>query len=213
MSTKGAAVAVEEEHKKSLRRSWKTSGPVAKLTCVFSGIAAASTLVYALLAGWQLSVLGGQLGEMRRAGIFAQGSFRVSQRPYLLPETVSFDVSPQPSKEIGLTVMIKNSGRTPALDVSVAMKMFDAQGKAVTGRNTVLPGNVIASDHTAAEHYLVTFTEDLSLFNQTRQALTLKGVITYSDIFKQSHQTTFCAYYDGIEKIFKTCPDGNDLDR
>jgi hypothetical protein len=39
-----------EEHKKSLKRSWKSSGPVAKLTVVFAGIAAMSTTVYAIFS-------------------------------------------------------------------------------------------------------------------------------------------------------------------
>ena len=202
----------ETEEKKSLKRSWKTSGPVAKLTCVFSGIAAVSTFVYALFAIPQLIVLGGQLREMQNAGAFARDSFHVAQRPYLLPESLTFDNQPEPSKETGVTVTVKNSGRTPALDVSVSMEVFDALGKNIPGKNTVLPGTVIASDHGAAEHYLITFSPDLSVFNQSRHALALNGVITYTDIFKQAHRSTFCGYYDAIEKVFKFWSTGNSVD-
>ena len=55
----------DHEHKKSLRRSWRTSGPVAKLTAVFSGIAAAATLVYAIAAIAQLIVMSRQLTEIK----------------------------------------------------------------------------------------------------------------------------------------------------
>src|SRR6266566_9546589 len=55
-----------DEHKKSLKRSWKSSGPVAKLTVVFAGIAALSTTIYAIVAGGQLLVMRGQLGEIVR---------------------------------------------------------------------------------------------------------------------------------------------------
>jgi hypothetical protein len=54
-----------DEHKKSLKRSWKSSGPVAKLTVVFAGIAALSTTIYAIVAGGQLLVMRGQLHEIR----------------------------------------------------------------------------------------------------------------------------------------------------
>src|SRR6266481_4525832 len=53
-----------DEHKKSLKRSWKSSGPVAKLTVVFAGIAALSTNIYAIVTGGQLSVMRGQLHEI-----------------------------------------------------------------------------------------------------------------------------------------------------
>src|SRR5689334_4437622 len=57
-----------DEHKKSLKRSWKSSGPVAKLTVVFAGIAALSTTIYALVAGGQLLVMKWQLEQMQGSG-------------------------------------------------------------------------------------------------------------------------------------------------
>jgi hypothetical protein len=44
----------DSDHKKSFRRSWRSSGPVAKLTVVCAGIVALATVLYAGFAGWQL---------------------------------------------------------------------------------------------------------------------------------------------------------------
>ena len=55
------------EHKKSLRRSWRTSGPVAKLTVVFSGIAAGATVIYAIVAIGQFVVMNRQLTEIKNS--------------------------------------------------------------------------------------------------------------------------------------------------
>jgi len=54
----------EQPRKKSFKRSWTSSGPVAKLTVIFAGVAAAATLVYAGIAWYQLHVMGGQLTQM-----------------------------------------------------------------------------------------------------------------------------------------------------
>lgn len=62
------ADSTEQEHKKSWRRSWRTSGPVAKLTVVFSGIAAGATVIYAIAAIFQFIAMSGQLTEIKKGG-------------------------------------------------------------------------------------------------------------------------------------------------
>ncbi len=57
--------------KKSLRRSWAASGPVAKLTAVFAGVAAVATVIYTAAAVRQLIVMSGQLSELKRSGASA----------------------------------------------------------------------------------------------------------------------------------------------
>jgi len=54
-----------QEHGKSLKRSWKASGPVAKLTCIFAGVAALSTTVYAIFGILQWSVMSNTLALER----------------------------------------------------------------------------------------------------------------------------------------------------
>lgn len=44
----------DPDHKKSFRRRWRSSGPVAKLTLICTGIVAIATVTYAVFAGWQL---------------------------------------------------------------------------------------------------------------------------------------------------------------
>jgi hypothetical protein len=44
----------ETERKKSLRRSWRSSSPITKLTVIFTGVIAVATVLYCLFSGWQL---------------------------------------------------------------------------------------------------------------------------------------------------------------
>ncbi len=44
----------DEEHRKSLRRSWRSASPITKLEVVFAGVIAACTFLYCLFAGWTL---------------------------------------------------------------------------------------------------------------------------------------------------------------
>ncbi len=126
-----------DEHKKSLKRSWKSSGPVAKLTVVFAGIAALSTTIYAIVAGGQLSVMRGQLHEIIRQYPEVQKSadaaksaadtadatlktqqkfFEIDQRPYLVGQTPAFSGPPLAANtSIHVNFTFKNIGRTPAL--------------------------------------------------------------------------------------------------
>jgi hypothetical protein len=123
-----------EEHEKSLKRSWKSSGPVAKLTVVFAGIAALSTSIYAIVACGQLWVMHGQLDEMtttRRPWVGLSGELKMTRPP-------NFQVSgtPGPSPileklkerypnvdkpivqvEVWVTWAIQNYGASPARHV------------------------------------------------------------------------------------------------
>jgi len=96
---------------KSLKRSWKSSGPVAKLTVVFAGIAALSTCVYAIFSAGQWGVMSGQLKVMQQ-----------EQRPEII--ITKFDImdyqtgKPSEEFEVGkpleVNVRFKNVGRTSA---------------------------------------------------------------------------------------------------
>ena len=50
MSERDATV----DHKKSLRRSWRSASPVTKLTVIFTGVIAVATVMYCGFSGWQL---------------------------------------------------------------------------------------------------------------------------------------------------------------
>src|SRR5580692_10684934 len=64
--SKHEANRADPEHQKSLRRSWRTSGPVAKLSAVFSGVAAGATAIYAIAAIFQFIAMSGQLAEIKK---------------------------------------------------------------------------------------------------------------------------------------------------
>src|SRR5271166_2186106 len=44
----------DDEHGKSLRRSWRSASPITKLEVVFAGVIAICTFLYCLFAGWTL---------------------------------------------------------------------------------------------------------------------------------------------------------------
>jgi hypothetical protein len=128
----------ETERKKSLRRSWKSSGPVAKLTVVFAGIAAAASLTYAFTSIWQLSVMSGQLTQMKlsgeqteRAVILNMGQLAIanrsaetakqaldaSSRAWIAPANAYFTSELSKNVPLSFEVQYRNTGRSPALDV------------------------------------------------------------------------------------------------
>jgi hypothetical protein len=108
-----------EDHKKSLKRSWKSSGPVARLTVVFAGIAALSTAVYALFAGGQLVVMQWQFKAIGDTNGINREALQTVQRAYMVvesqPHFVEVEKDPK-SREITkyrFQMIMENLGNTP----------------------------------------------------------------------------------------------------
>lgn len=122
----------QQEHKKSLRRSWRTSGPVAKVTAVFSGVAACATAVYAIFAILQWIAISDQLGEMQQQRTVSERQFEASQRPWIVVKSVSallfkwqpyrgaFTLNVQPK------MTFTNLGNYPADHLRISQKLFFA---------------------------------------------------------------------------------------
>jgi hypothetical protein len=91
-----------EEHKKSWRRSWRTSGPVAKLTVVFAGLGAASTTIYAIFAIAQWIVMSDTLKL---------------ERPWLGADQERMDISDSTKRVAYAWIRMKNGGRSPAVNM------------------------------------------------------------------------------------------------
>lgn len=136
-----------DDQPKSLRRSWKSSGPVAKLTVVFAGIAALSTCVYAIFSAGQWWVMSGQLKVMQQ-----------QQRPEII--VTKFDIAdyqtskPSEEFEVGkpleVNVRFKNVGRTSATMLHIHNHLlFGTNGIAqlrseADGEDP--PGNILGPD-------------------------------------------------------------------
>jgi len=136
-------------------------------------------------------------------------AFKSEQRAYVTPKSVAFDTEPRPGQAIGLSLMLNNSGRTPAWKCTFDTDM-EMNGKKLLAISSHETGGVIASQEIAQKHYIIHFAQDVGDLGTGN--LTLKGRIEYHDIFKDCHVTTFCAVYEGKKKVFKFCSFGNDLD-
>jgi hypothetical protein len=107
----------DKEHKKSLRRSWKSSGPVAKLTVVFAGIAACATLLYVIIAACTLAVIQSGSADTR---ILAQAAsdqskvFWYGQHAWVWVKMLDkFNI--QVGKPISAAIEVFNYGKEPTL--------------------------------------------------------------------------------------------------
>jgi hypothetical protein len=150
-------------------------------------------------------------GTSRDSLQFVKDSFRISERPYVTVSSFTFDAPLEPDKEIGLSIIADNSGHTPALKVAFSGAAY-IDGKMVEGKFMNLKGeSVIPSQHPTKAHYTLSF----SLTDLDRVAFStafkIDGTIRYTDIFNEWHSTTYCAVYDGKQKLFKFCPSGNDV--
>jgi len=102
----------ESDQQRSLRRSWKSSGPVAKLTAVFAGVAALATVVYAFASVWQLI-------ELTKSNHISRDALESVQRAFVTFKEINREVSnellPPYDKIWGISANWQNSGTTPAI--------------------------------------------------------------------------------------------------
>jgi hypothetical protein len=118
----------EPDKKRSLRRSWKASGPVAKWTVIFAGMAALATLTYAAIAGWQLFIMGRQLTALIESNEINRDALYSVQRAFItttkmsteVPTYTNLDGSGKPTKLLEFTAHWQNEGNTPAIGVVTA---------------------------------------------------------------------------------------------
>jgi hypothetical protein len=184
-------------------------------------------------------IYGAQLSEMQKATVaatdaakaardsvtLASENTRRDQRPWLTLTTVNL-VKPLTATEPPLVaVTIENSGRTPALDVTVHARVFarsdfaeehlmtEAEGK-VRSRAIIGPGTTTGSlfgggTKTLGEEHVAAIAADKS-------RLYISGFVKYRDVFDCWHQTTFCFWISGnvtLERLMMVpCDIGNTAD-
>jgi hypothetical protein len=224
----------DDDQKKSLRRSWKSSGPVAKLTVVFAGIAAAATVTYAIIAGWQLCVMSGQLDQMRQS--LAQNQFANTRelRPYVHANKFDLVGELKEGQKFQGRIEITNSGRTPALKLEgcadIAIK--PNSDPMTDDFPCPAPNNPGARLQPTGEHSIfalgsgIPFTlmspgtsispmdKLLPILSTGGLRLYLYGDISYSDLVAPEvvHRTTFCGRYNVATRSFDVCEKHNRMD-
>jgi hypothetical protein len=182
-------------------------------------------LATAVAAGVGLAtyfVLGGQLAEMKTQR-------RLDQRAWIGVEAMDPIPSiPTIGSKFEVAIRIRNSGKTPARNlISVGrddtMRISDAPPFSYDGiekdnAGTIAP-NAIATipikpmrDNTTGKEYIFSMSNiSLLLLQQTR--IYVSGLITYDDIFRRPHWTTYCAWLSvPFNGQFNRCETHNDTD-
>ncbi len=215
------AINDEQEQKKSLRRSWKSSGPIAKLGVVFAGIAAVATVIYALITGSQLFVMSRQLTALTESNRINREALVSVQRAFITYQQVVPERSregPQGKHYWAVAPLIENVGTTPAVSVihfwGLDYLPNEPDEKTFKGDHTKFQAITVGSKatqpltpYTKYESFL--FGNDLGddLGNFTKWAtpnkwqLFIWGWVGYRDVFSSTkpHITEFCGKLMSID--------------
>jgi hypothetical protein len=182
-----------EDQKKSLRRSWKSSGPVARTAVVFAGVAAAATCLYAGVAIWQLRVMSGQLDEMRR-----------DRRPWITAKDARVTLM-EVDKPIQGEMTLTNSGRSPALEVRVLGTIYVTNNlvEDIPEMDPIADGDITdgivgpnMEIHLAVHTKVSVNAQELQLAKQPNTRFYFYGNLMYRDSSQSKllHRSQFCYY-------------------
>ena len=202
-----------------------------KWTIWLTGAIAFFGLCSAAVAGLQWTVMQGQLNEMKAGTVLSQQSsqaasdavrlsqdaakdneryFRIQNRPYVTVDVLEQVTALQPG-ESRIKLTAHNSGRTPALRLKILSHVFIG-GKMLPLNSVHRSESIIASDKEAANGYTLALSESDVKLVMSGTEFVVKGTIKYTDIFKQWHDTTFCARYFLRDNLYKYCETGNDVE-
>lgn len=151
----------------------------------------------------------------KQALTFSNKSLHISQRPYVTIEDGRFDPPLEQSHDpANVSLRFRNSGRSPALDVitnSIRASIDGQEAPELPPSDNA--ESIIPSDGNMMTSFLLWLRKpgDFDGIIAGTKRLSFRGTLTYVDIFKGRHKTTFCAVYDAKRKIFKFCP-GNEVE-
>jgi hypothetical protein len=123
-----------------------------------------------------------------------------------------------PSDPVVITMSVFNSGKTPAIDVTVATHPCSSSkpcgsGLTVKGESPrgMIPPEENGFTVKSAPLYL---TSSLSEYKNGKNFIYIESLIGYKDSFGESHWTTVCRYHQYGRPLieFDLCPKGNDMD-
>ena len=154
---------------------------------------------------------------------------RLEQRAWISVLSVQ-NIKPQNDKPLNIPVTIKNTGKTPALDVtalacaSVVKKnvkptfSYNKILDPIQSRMIILPNdektteiNIEDSQRISADGKLT--KEAIDYLNSGKETIYIYGKITYKDIFDEQHWTTFCYIYNPVDGYSIICEEYNNMDK
>lgn len=207
----------DSEQPKSWQRSWRSSGPVAKLTVAFAGFAAGATIIYAFASVWQLIELKRSIKVSTDALVTIKEQFRLDQRPYVIVSKIQMvDIAtkkisaPVKGKPLLVNLYISNVGKSPALNVMTHRHLVF--GEYIFKQLKINPPDIGRSHQIIAqgqEGIVVTAVSIKDTFaNETSDISTSEvlqwdgtspiivfGRITYEDNFGELYCTPFLSRY------------------
>ncbi len=195
----------------------------------------ASNVTLAVVGIIALCIYNGQLKEMRKSTKAAQDAadaaksaadtaaqtlrengsqFRIEERPYVSIENMRFDPPLEQSHEPAtIKLDFHNAGHTPALKATFTVDVFVDNKRTAQLPRDFAAELTIPSDRNSASsvNIWIRGPGDYDGIVAGTRRISIKGEITYFDIFQESHPTTFCAVYDAkVTKQWVFCP-GNGI--
>jgi hypothetical protein len=184
---------------------------------VLGFVVAASSVIVSLM---QWSSMKQQLDAMREQVADERAQTRLEYRPWVLAQRAELVYPLKAGEPALLRIYIVNGGRTPATNVRVRQtgtiqELQVPQGGSISDRDD---SGVLISGEIGKTHLL-----NLEPVSETRFAaimsnnapLRIEGVLTYEDIFNDTHQTEFCYHTwikdDSDEVRLVSCANNNRL--
>jgi hypothetical protein len=142
----------------------------------------------------------------------AELSLKIGERPYLWAPAM-IPQSSFPSKErVQIDIQIYNYGKTPAMDVHPAFNVFINDMK--IPRKTDDKGQgILPPGATLTDPFWIT-PDNEAVFRDVesgKSKFSIRGTITYTDVFQDSHITEVCSLFNPQDQKFKFCDSGNEI--
>jgi hypothetical protein len=116
-----------------------------------------------------------------------------------------------PGTPLKAKVVLRNSGKTPAINVKTFGKLIQVTERLSSERFEITPlpkdtesGSALAPN-AESRSIFIGDTPKLQMIRDSKIFVYFYGKITYQDVFKNNHLTKFCGVYDIDENAFVNC--------
>lgn len=129
-------------------------------------------------------------------------SIRLEQRAWVGVKRMTWKGELKKGEKLEAVILVENTGRTPALDVIVkkgsgtlypTKKLLSLPVRGEMVMIVIAPNNRFPSLRTISEGLS---EADIRLLKSGERPVYVYGTITYLDIFKRTHKTGFCGFYN-----------------
>ena len=176
---------------------------------VIAGLVFATGVIYAVFAGLQWKTMNRQL-ELQRT------LQEQAERPWLVVSGVSLDRPIKDGEGVAATVILINSGRTPANGVVFGTTISVTDQKIVSdftlplspdspSVGVIAPGNAV---HESGESEYLLGDGGTSLIESKKANIVIYGKVRYN-LPRGQGETGFCAIYNSVTKGFYPYKEGN----